>query len=155
MLCVHGSKHYWERLSWMADVAELSQIPRGLDWAAAGSRARALGAERMMHLGLALAHELLAAPLPPEVLRRVRNDGAACSLAARVRARFFQEAGGPPGAAERLWFRFQMRGSLWEGAHYVLRLATAPMASEQPGAGHSGPRARLDVVLRPFRRLRG
>src|SRR5712692_1805163 len=32
LLCVHGSKHFWERLMWIADIAALVQRPRGMNW---------------------------------------------------------------------------------------------------------------------------
>ncbi len=32
ILCIHGSKHFWERISWIADISEMIQSHPGLDW---------------------------------------------------------------------------------------------------------------------------
>src|SRR5207302_43551 len=74
ILCVHGSKHFWERLLWICDIAQLAHIPRGLDWEVALEQARRLGAERMTLLGLHLANGLLGAAVPHPILRPVQED---------------------------------------------------------------------------------
>src|SRR5205085_7151676 len=45
-LCVHGTKHLWERLAWVCDVAALINSRESLDWQAVFERARAAHAER-------------------------------------------------------------------------------------------------------------
>ena len=72
-LCVHGSRHLWERLGWICDVAELISR-RSVDWNALLKRATAADSERMFLLGLYLAEHLLDAPLPPEVKQRCDAD---------------------------------------------------------------------------------
>src|SRR5438105_3870171 len=47
-LCVHGTKHFWERLAWVCDVAELLNSNPGLDWQLALGLARASHVERML-----------------------------------------------------------------------------------------------------------
>src|SRR5215207_3625590 len=65
-LCAHGSRHLWERLSWICDVAEL--ITRhSFNWKSLLERAATADSERMFLLGLYLAGNLLEAPLPDEV----------------------------------------------------------------------------------------
>ena len=61
LLSVHGAKHFWNRLSWICDIAELAQIPRGVDWELSEKLARRMGCRRMWLLGLSLAHEMLDA----------------------------------------------------------------------------------------------
>ena len=72
-LCVHGSRHLWERLGWICDVAELISR-RTLNWTALLDRAAKADGERMFLLGLHLADKLLNAPLPSEVKRRCAAD---------------------------------------------------------------------------------
>src|SRR6266481_5152950 len=63
LICVHGAKHIWERLMWIADVAALiSRQP--MDWDRALAVANEVGAQRILHLGLRLAADLLDAELP-------------------------------------------------------------------------------------------
>src|SRR5262249_34006959 len=58
-ICVHGTKHLWERLMWTADVAAIlarsSSDGNPLDWNRVADSARSVGAERMLALGLQLA----------------------------------------------------------------------------------------------------
>ena len=57
-LCVHGSRHLWERLSWICDVAQLIERQK-LNWRALVKRAAKTDSERMFFLGLYLAENLL------------------------------------------------------------------------------------------------
>ncbi|HLE35996.1 MAG TPA: nucleotidyltransferase family protein [Candidatus Acidoferrales bacterium] len=153
ILCVHGSKHFWERLGWIADIAALASAAE-VDWEQTFQLARQLSAERMLRLGLYLAAELLKAPLPEPVLRRVREDAGVAQLAAQVCERLISADFSPPGVARRLWFRVHMRGNAWQGLAYSLRLATAPTEEDWAQARLAGPLAPFYSVLRPFRLLR-
>jgi hypothetical protein len=154
LLCVHGSKHFWERLAWICDIAELTQVPRGVDWDAALANAERLGAGRMMLLGLALAQDLLGASLPLEISRRVKADSVAQSLAAQVRRNSFSDFRSQPGLTNRFWFRVRMRGNPWQGLRYVLRLAIAPTEEDWSRAHLHGSLTPIYALLRPFRLLR-
>ncbi len=81
ILCVHGSKHLWERLIWLCDIAELVARDPAIEWKPLLENARSLGALRMLLLGLALAQSLLDAPLPPEVQYQIRVDTQLPTLA--------------------------------------------------------------------------
>src|SRR5580704_12093527 len=83
-LCVHGSKDFWERISWITDVAELIQNQPDLDWDAAFRTAESLRVERMVHLGLGFADDLLQAPSPEEFRKGARGDGEALAEAGEV-----------------------------------------------------------------------
>jgi Uncharacterised nucleotidyltransferase len=153
-LCVHASKHFWERISWIADIAELAQIDRGVDWELTLTRARSLGAERMLLLGLHLAHDVLDAPLPENVLQRVQADRTVPLLGYHVHQQLSSGAGETPGVARRAMFRLRMRGSYWTGINYVLRLATAPTEEDWSQVRLKGPLSPLYAAFRPFRLLR-
>src|SRR5687768_2577942 len=57
-LCVHGSRHLWERLSWICDVAELIKRHQ-FNWTALMERAATADSDRMFLLGVHLAERLL------------------------------------------------------------------------------------------------
>ena len=84
ILCAHGSKHAWERLLWVCDVAELVRATPAMHWQRAIDQASAAGGRRMLFLGLLLARELLEAPLPEHVVRDVTSDRVVASLAAQI-----------------------------------------------------------------------
>lgn len=93
LLCVHGSKHLWTRLGWICDVAEaVRHFQPRLNWSLLEQRAVHSGSQRMLHLGLFLAHDLLQAELPPDVRQQVCTDRAVKSLAEQVYAQLWTEA---------------------------------------------------------------
>ena len=63
-LAIHGSKHHWERLSWIRDLAALLNRFRELDLATCLADARRAGCGRVLLLSLWLAHQGAGADLP-------------------------------------------------------------------------------------------
>jgi len=151
LICVHGAKHFWERLMWIADVAALISSGQPPDWERAMAAAREVGAERILRLGLRLALDLLGAELPAQVEANVRSDHAVSKLAAQIESRLaFQEPRGI-GILERAAFRVRMRGGLLAGAAYLLRLSLSPTEEDwTPGKEGNRP-ALLDAINRPLR----
>ena len=72
ILCVHGSKHAWEQLKWVCDVAELLRSNPDLNWERIFSSASTWGCRRLICIGLSLAHLVLDAPLPEGVRARTQ-----------------------------------------------------------------------------------
>src|SRR5437660_6009318 len=83
LISIHGAKHFWERLMWIADVAALVSRQTDIDWQRVADSAQAVGAERILHTGLRLASDLLQARLPGKVQAMVEAD----RVAARRRLR--------------------------------------------------------------------
>jgi hypothetical protein len=98
ILCIHGAKHFWDRLMWICDLAELARVRPDLDWQSLQRQARALGCERTLALGCLLAVELLGAPLPPGFLRKAEASERIRGLAVQVAEQFFL---GPDGRSGR------------------------------------------------------
>jgi len=88
-LCVHGSKHHWERLEWLCCIAEVAAASPTMDWRVIGERARECGIERILHMALLLAHNLLAMPLPDVLRSGAEGDTAAAHLAEQSAAVLF------------------------------------------------------------------
>ena len=80
-LCIHGSKHQWERLMWVCDVAEVVRAHPGLDWDRVARHAARLGVTRAIVCGLLVARATLDVPLPDAVLNSFRA-GKSVHLAA-------------------------------------------------------------------------
>ena len=112
-LCVHGSKDmWWKRIGWICDIAELLASHPDLDWLYTLELATHTGARRMLLLGLALAHELLQAPLPEQVTSLIRSDNAVQSLVKHVRNRLFDEQATGNPFLERQRFHCKVRERL-------------------------------------------
>lgn len=83
LLCVHGSKHAWEKLKWTVDVAELLRA-QSLDWQRILTTATTWKCRRMVLLGLALAHWIFNTPLPPHIRVMLSRDPDILQLAWRM-----------------------------------------------------------------------
>lgn len=126
ILCAHGTKHAWTRLSWICDVAELMSTRESLDWSYLIERAVRLGCERMLLLGLFLANDLLGAALPNAVLEKIRADHAVRQLGAQVIEQLFNPAGDSPQVIEHSLFFIRARERLSDRLQCRLRMAFAP-----------------------------
>lgn len=154
LICVHGAKHFWERLSWIADVAGLVSRQTNIDWERASSSARAVEAEHLLHTGLRLVVDVLRAELPEWIAARVRQDVVAARLGARV-MRWLPAAGyAPPGLFERAAFRLCMRGNLLAAPAYLLRLSFSPTEEDWQAGGEISSNRFLEALRRPFRLAR-
>ena len=152
MLCVHGAKHFWDRLGWSVDIAELIKS-QALDWDLSMQIAAEKQSTRVLLLGLYLAHELLQAPLPPHVLKTAQRDTAVRWLADKVRAQFEGDADASPGVLPRALFRLRSRDSLSQGVRHMARLTLSPTERDRESTHLPPSLARLYVLVRPLRLL--
>lgn len=121
ILCVHGSKHQWERLGWMCDVAKLIATGKRIDWESVMDQARTLRSERMLFLGLFVVSDLLGARLPEGVLQRCQADPVIKRLSARVREQLFQSKTAPRGVLDATLFHLMTKDRLSDRVSYCLR----------------------------------
>ena len=153
-LCVHGTKHFWERLAWVCDVAELLNSNPGLDWQLALGLARASHVERMLLLGLRLASGLLGAALPEGLLRRARADAAAGRLSREVAWRMFDgEEFAPLGLVRSVRFNLRARRRLLEKVRYF-RFILTPTDKDLAALRLPANLTFAYYLLRPLRLLR-
>lgn len=92
ILCMHGSRHQWERLAWLCDIALLLYKYPNLDWQQMFKLAEQWGAKRMLSLGLYLAHTWLRAPLPEAIFNQISIDSSTLILATWVHDQIFEVA---------------------------------------------------------------
>ena len=88
-LCVHGSRHLWQRLAWICDIDRMIRTNPDIDWPALSERAKGAMAERMFLLGPALAARLLGTDLPEPVAKAIARDGRIITLCDEIHARLF------------------------------------------------------------------
>lgn len=152
-LCVHGSKHLWERLSWVCDIAQLARRAQALDWEALLARARATGSTRLLLLGLNLASDLLDAELPPPVRAEIEADEAVGRLTRRVLSTIFRDGGAAGGLRGYLTFQLDAR-ELWRDKLRYFRYSLSPTDEDVAHVRLPGPLAFAYYLLRPLRLLR-
>lgn len=96
VLCMHGCKHYWSRLIWISDVAQLLCSTPDLDWEQINCEAKKTGLWRAMALGVLLAHQVAGAPVPPAMFDHFTSDRFVPGLARHFQENLFNPSGLTP-----------------------------------------------------------
>jgi putative nucleotidyltransferase-like protein len=152
-LCVHGSRHLWERLSWICDVAELIQR-HTFNWTRLLERAANADSERMFLLGLFLAEKLLDARLPAEVKQRCAADERLELLADNVVEHLFNGTTHVPATSREIFkYNIRVRKTLSARARYLV-YAFRPTDSDLRGRSFPSALSFVYYLIRPFRLIR-
>ncbi|MCA1607316.1 MAG: nucleotidyltransferase family protein, partial [Acidobacteria bacterium] len=149
-LCVHGSKHLWERLAWVCDIAELIVSHEEIDWAMMMLRARASGSWRMLALGLLLANEMFDAPLPAEVKQAVDAEAVVRQLAEQIAENAFTKSGHRHGLLGNIMFNFRIR-ERWRDRLGYCGFIFSPTDADLAAIPLPAMLGFLDYLLRPLR----
>lgn len=149
-LCIHGSKHLWERVAWIADIAGLISCERELNWEELISRARSTGSERMLLLGLQLAATLLEVKLPDEVESALKSDAKVGILAADVVRDLFTPDLTPSGISGYFLFQIKARRRLRDKINY-LRFTFTPNEEDLVRFNLPSSLSFLYYLVRPVR----
>ncbi|HET7461742.1 MAG TPA: nucleotidyltransferase family protein [Longimicrobium sp.] len=154
VLLVHGAKHRWKRLEWLAAVAALLRAGRG-DVATVLARATELHARRTVLLGLHLTQTLLGAPLSAAVEREIAADGGVAALAGGAAARLFgpEPADGAGETRANLRFNLRLRDGAADRARSVARWLFGPGPEDWKWRPLPDALFPLYRVLRPLRLL--
>lgn len=154
LICIHGAKHFWERLMWVADVAAMVADGTRLDWDVVRESARSVGAERMMHVALQLVRDLLHCEIPAATKDRVSRDHAAARRCKRIKEWLPYAGFAPPSLTQRALFRMGMCGGAVAGPAYLLRLALSPTEEDWVEGAETKRSWVWDAVQRPFRLMK-
>lgn len=154
LLCVHGSKDFWERISWVTDVSEFAQKVIDLNWHRVFERAQKLKTTRMVLLGLVLASDLLQTPLPEDVRARIAADATVVTVAKQIAQKLLTDDRSVRTAVQSFRYRRQMVPGALDSWRYGLRLATAPAEEDWTMVRLPRALAPLYFVFRPFRLFR-
>jgi len=71
-LCIHGSKHLWERIEWIKDIDLLIRT-QDIEWEKVIKEAESSKFETMFYLGLSLTMQLFETPLPENITKRISD----------------------------------------------------------------------------------
>jgi hypothetical protein len=149
-LAVHGTKHLWERLAWVSDVAALVNSQPGLDWDFVQRRARESNVGRMLYLALHLARGLFGVSLPEDVVAETR-DPLVTGLASEAASALFAGAEyEPAGFVRNVRFNMRARGRLREKAAY-LRFILTPTDGDLTAVSLPPGASFMYYFLRPLR----
>ncbi|MDP1891177.1 MAG: nucleotidyltransferase family protein [Gemmatimonadaceae bacterium] len=95
LLALHGAKHAWRLLMWVADFSAVVSRT-DFDWDRFAGRAAEWGVRRAARYGVLVGHDLTGILVPRRQLEEARGDAAAARLAAAIIARHR----GDPAAAD-------------------------------------------------------
>ena len=155
-LCAHGTKHLWERLEWIACVAEIVERHPGIDWQAVLARAKQHGIVRVLYLGLWLSSSVYGVTLPEPISVRIASDAAVQELGEQVRSRLFVENSDShyDNRAARFWFLLKSRERFTDRLRIVLFSLIKPPHPEAAEWVSPGYRyGFVNLLLRPLRLL--
>jgi hypothetical protein len=151
VLCAHGTSHCWSSLGWICDVGELIRRHTDVRWAWVLDEARRLHGERLVLLGLALADQLLRAPIPEEIRGEIRGDATIRWLVATARRWLFCEVADRPGMISKARFHFRARERWRDGARYCVSQVLVPRVSDWEAVALPSSLSFAYPFLRPLR----
>lgn len=126
VLCTHGSKHFWYRLSWICDVAKLIENTR-INWDLVVKLATQTGSLRMVRLGIYLVRELLHTKIPNEISKQISKDSEAVLLGERIKDYIFGKETEPNDWTEAAKLHLKMREKPLTKLKYSQRLFTTKL----------------------------
>jgi hypothetical protein len=147
-LAIHGSKHRWERLSWILDVAMTSRAMDDDAWRKLIAAARDHGTLRMVAIALLAAEAVCGTPVAAAIAPTVRGDGVARRLSQEVQDTLFAI---DTGRRAELMFHVRMRERAMDQIRYLLNVVYTPSANDWQS--FALPRALFPLYLltRPLR----
>jgi len=153
LISIHGAKHFWERLLWIADVAALI-THNPIDWERAMALAREVDAQRMLRISMLLAKNIAGAPLPTAVLIDAESDDGAIRMARQIANRLPDAGNRPMHLLSRALFRVKMRGGGFPGLAYLLRLSLSPTEEDWLAGSNGEKQSAIGAIERPLRLAR-
>ena len=144
VLCIHGWKHAWNRLLWAADVARVLRKSTALNWEALLVRAKASGTANILLLGVEMAEQLFAAPVPAEI-EDAAGDSRTIRMLASESIGYMQTLTQPTYAG---WHRYMLlaRERTADRVRHISRFVLTPSTGEWEAV-------RLPQVLAPLYRV--
>jgi hypothetical protein len=150
-LAIHGTRHMWRRLAWLADLAELIRASPDIDWNIVRRRAQRIGMHTALPIAVDLAHHWFGSPRPAWI----DGDRAkAAPMFAVVDRQLSMTTRSDADLTDWFQWRWSCAPSLYMRARLLWRVATTP--SERDVSFKRTPAAgRWRHVLRRARRLLG
>jgi hypothetical protein len=126
-LALHGTKHRWRPLKFIADFAAYVRSCPDLDWAGIQQSCARFGLHRCTSLGFHLAQQYCGTGLSGELQQIFRSDARIFRLAESVAHNFIPSA---DQAAAGTLFYLQARERIRDRAYYVLDQALVPKQAD-------------------------
>ncbi|HEV8618192.1 MAG TPA: nucleotidyltransferase family protein [Candidatus Udaeobacter sp.] len=152
-LCVHGSRHLWQRLAWICDLDRIIATRKSIDWSRLMTRAKQTSMQRMFLLGPALAAKILATRLPDSIRDAIGRDRRIDFLAGRIQERLFDGPEQLPASLGAILRYNLLIRKDWRSRLRYCRFLFAPTDSDLGALRLSPSFHFVYYLLRPFRLL--
>ena len=125
LLAVHGAKHYWESIGWLADVAWLLNANPNFNWQLAMKLAKETSCQRPLLLAASLVRDVFQVTVPD-----LPTDPAVAGLQQRVISRWHDGPAEPPRSPELFSFAVALAGSRLDSLRHLFGLIFHPTELE-------------------------
>lgn len=123
-LCLHGSRHSWERFGWICDVYYLLTSRDEIDWDVVLAESKSLGCENVVALSLKLVNELFGYQIPDTFAETMDRTRVYDEIAGEVRQRIFSPENVQVEIGDRYTYHLKLkerRLDKWKlHVHYIL-----------------------------------
>lgn len=121
IICIHGTKHFWQELKWLSDLTNLIISHPDLDWQVLIKRAELIGIRRIVGISLYLAKTQCGVKYPPEVENIFVSDTRISHLAYNIESKFFHPLNTSLFSVPPVFF-FQSRERMRDQVNYIRKL---------------------------------
>jgi hypothetical protein len=147
---LHGSKHIWERIMWIADIDRfVRRLGSELDWSYILSTAKSLGTVKMFLFGIALAHRYYDTPLPTKILAQIDRVDLDYAIDF-VEGEYNSFKSTPENSLVKLKIVLSLKDTFWNQAKTLLEFVFKPGINERRMIVLDDNLFGLYWVIRPF-----
>jgi len=147
-LAMHGAKHLWRRLEWIASLGETIRATPSLNWEVLVQRAEHAHATRMLALGLRLVEKF--SDLKLSVLAQVDADNAMQRMSEQVSTQLFNTFGAADSTETNL-YNLRIMDRKRDAIISALRAIFVPTLPDWQALALPAPLHSLYYAFRPLR----
>ncbi len=152
--CIHGAKHFWSRLEWIAALSEVIRRTEHIDWNVLTARAREVHVARIVALGLNLAKSVGDVAIPEDVLRELDADRSSQVTADNLLAHIFEQREPRYASVRAIRNKFRVMDRKRDVLLSVFRVVFVPTFSDWDSIKLLPPWDHLYYVVRPVRLIK-
>lgn len=129
ILAVHAAGHYWSRLAWLCDIAELIK-KYNLDWNEIMNKSNELSIKRIIYVTVCLVSEILGSKIPKKILSEISLDKTTKSISIKIMNDIFHENSKSFTLIDWMYFHLKLRENLRNGIIDSIYHVTVPSTKE-------------------------
>ena len=159
-LCLHGSRHSWERFQWICDVHELIRSKDDINWNHLFEKATRFGCENVVALGLRLIQEFFGFSLSGPACEKIELDLVYDEIVREIRERLFSANARSVKIGERYLFHLRLKERAYDRwklhYHYLtwyMRIIFTPNDMDREVLHLPSWMAPIHFIFRPMRLL--